>query len=63
MPRSLFVVASWGLLPCVMAAQDVKQLRGDACHRGELLSCNVLGLMYETGAGGVPDQVRAADLY
>jgi hypothetical protein len=35
----------------------------DACELGDLRSCSVLGLIYETGAGGVRDMGRALELY
>jgi hypothetical protein len=45
------------------AGQDPQEAHGFACENGELLSCNLLGLMLETGAGGVRDLERALSLY
>ena len=61
--RSPFVVVSLCLLARPLAGQDAQTLHRRACDRGELLSCNVLGLMYETGAGGTRDLARAISLY
>jgi len=62
-PESALVVAFLGLLPCPLAGQDTERVRRERCDGGDLLSCNVLGLMYETGAGGTRDLTRAANLY
>ena len=62
-PESALVVAFLGLLPCPLAGQDTERVRRQRCDGGDLLSCNVLGLMYETGAGGTRDLTRAAHLY
>lgn len=61
--RSLLVVAFLGVLTCPVVGQDAQSVHREACDGGELLSCNVLGLMYETGAGGIRDLARAVSLY
>ena len=61
--KSLLVLAVLGVLPCSVAGQDAQRSHREACDGGELLSCNVLGLMYETGAGGARDLARAVSLY
>lgn len=43
--------------------QNVQERHRRLCDAGELSSCTVLGLIYETGAGGVRDLGRAAELY
>ena len=62
-PKSALVFAFLGLLPCQLAGQDTDRVHRGRCDGGDLLSCNVLGLMYETGAGGTRDLTRAVDLY
>jgi hypothetical protein len=42
---------------------DPQTMLADACELGDLRSCSVLGLVYETGAGGVRDVGRAIELY
>lgn len=42
---------------------DFQTEHADACASGELSSCAVVGLIYETGAGGVQDPGRAIELY
>ena len=61
--RTPFIVVFLGLLACPLAGQDAQTEHRKACDLGELLSCNVLGLMYETGAGGTRDLARAIGLY
>lgn len=48
--------------PCLASTQDL-DLFTRRCRAGELPSCNVAGLMLETGAAGDPDLARALDLY
>ena len=61
--RSLPVVVFFGLLACPLAGQDTARVYRAACDGGDLLSCNILGLIYETGAGGTRDLARAVSLY
>ena len=42
---------------------DFHTIQSDACARGDLFACSVLGLIYETGAGGERDLDRARELY
>jgi hypothetical protein len=37
--------------------------RARECDRGEIASCTLLGLIYETGAAGMRDRFRALALY
>lgn len=46
-----------------LASQDTERAHRERCDNGELLSCNLLGLMYETGAGVTRDLARAVALY
>jgi Carboxypeptidase regulatory-like domain/TonB-dependent Receptor Plug Domain len=45
------------------AAQNALDVHQRQCDGGELASCTVLGLIYETGAAGVRDLDRAQALY
>ncbi len=50
--------------PSALSAQGVEQRHRRACEGGELQSCTLLGLIYETGTGGDdPDVQRAIVLY
>ncbi len=44
-------------------AQDVLARHQRLCDGGELSSCTVLGLIYETGAAGTRDLAQATELY
>jgi hypothetical protein len=58
-------VGALSILPASVSGQREDPV-GDhtyACERGELPSCTVLGLIYETGAGGTRDLARALTLY
>jgi hypothetical protein len=44
-------------------AQDFMTQHRSGCDMGDLRSCTVLGLIYETGAAGVRDVGRALELY
>ena len=59
----MVVVAFLALLASPLAGQDTQEERQRQCDSGDLPSCNVLGLMYETGAGGTRDLARAISLY
>jgi hypothetical protein len=63
--RALWVPAVVLLLamPRTVTAQNLMRETERSCIRGEITSCTVLGLIYETGAGGVRDQTRALELY
>ena len=65
LPRILPSVVLLLALGAPASAQrpDPQTMLADACEFGELQSCGVLGLIYETGAGGVRDVGRALDLY
>lgn len=49
--------------PASAQQPDFQTEHADACDSGELRSCAVIGLIYETGAGGVQDLGRALGLY
>ena len=53
-----FATTSMGVEAQATAAQYER-----TCERGDLVACTVLGLIYQTGAGGVRDLARATDLY
>ena len=61
--RSVLLVALIGLLPRAGASQTTERLYVEACEAGDLIACNVFGLMYETGDGVPRDLSRAASLY
>lgn len=51
------------LLPAAGSAQLTDQLYTDACDEGDLVSCNVYGLMLEHGEGVARDPDRALEEY
>ncbi|HUF76130.1 MAG TPA: carboxypeptidase regulatory-like domain-containing protein [Longimicrobiales bacterium] len=57
----LFLVAVFG--PPLAAAQSTERLYEEACDGGDMVACNVFGLMLETGEGVPRDLERAAELY
>jgi hypothetical protein len=63
--RTLFPLAVLLALAGPASAQrpDFQTEHADACELGDLRSCAVLGLIYETGAGGARDLGRAVELY
>jgi hypothetical protein len=63
--RSSVVVALVVLAasPGALAAQNLVRDHERACEGGELSSCTILGLIYESGAGGTRDLPRALELY
>ncbi|HIF07272.1 MAG TPA: sel1 repeat family protein [Gemmatimonadetes bacterium] len=60
---SLLVCVLLGLLPDPASSQNFELMYQQACAGGELVSCNVLGLMYLTGEGVTRDPARALPLY
>ncbi len=65
-PRLLIAALALVVLaPDRLAAQrpDTRTVHQNACDQGDLRSCSVLGLIYETGAAGVRDLGRATGLY
>jgi hypothetical protein len=61
-----FLSVAWMFAAGVSAlsAQSVERSHQRACDGGEVRSCTLLGLIYETGAGGDdPDVARAIELY
>ena len=61
--RALPVLALIALTPWGLRAQNTATRYEDACDGGDLVTCTVLGLIYETGAGGTRNVARALDLY
>lgn len=57
---SLLVVA---VHPLVLSAQGTADEYERSCTNGDLIDCSVLGLIYQTGAGGTRDTDRAIELY
>lgn len=51
------------LTPSALQAQNTARESADACEAGDLVTCTVLGLIYETGAGGTRNVARAIELY
>jgi Carboxypeptidase regulatory-like domain/TonB-dependent Receptor Plug Domain/Sel1 repeat len=49
--------------PRPAASQRAERLYGSACDDGDLVACNVFGLMHETGTGVARDLNRARELY
>ena len=61
--RLLLIVGLLALFPGRAAAQNSEALYQRACDSGDLIACNVFGLMYEHGTGVPQDGARAAQLY
>jgi len=64
-PRTLLPLAVLLAVAAPVGAQapNFQSEHATACQLGDLLACSVLGLIYESGAGGVRDVGRAMDLY
>jgi hypothetical protein len=60
--RTLLVLAALAAVPLALAAQSAGEYV-IGCDGGDLLSCTVVGLIYETGAVGTRDFDRATTLY
>jgi hypothetical protein len=60
---AMVAAASMLLAPAPAAAQSTERLYQQACDDGDLIACNVFGLMFETGQGVPRDIARAAALY
>lgn len=64
MNRNLFLlIALLGVLPHGADAQATGDLYQRACDEGDMIACNVFGLMLEQGVGVERDVERAATLY
>jgi hypothetical protein len=61
--RLATVAAALLALPGAAAAQSTDRLYQEACDAGEVLACNLFGLMLETGRGVPRDLARAGTLY
>lgn len=61
--RALLPLALLLAMPWVLTAQNLMRDTQRSCESGEIASCTVLGLIYETGAGGARDVRRALELY
>ncbi len=62
-PRLLLALAFSAGGTLSAAAQDIERDNRRACDAGEVRACTLLGLIYETGAGGERDIDRAIQLY
>ena len=58
----LIVLLLW-LLPPPVASQDAERLYQQACDDGDLVACNIFGLMYESGEFVPQDPARAVVLF
>jgi hypothetical protein len=61
--RVLLVLAFLAAAPLAAAAQNMVRDTRRSCESGEIGSCTILGLIYETGAAGERDLARALELY
>ncbi len=61
--KSVSLLALLLLLPAMAAGQDAERLYSEACNEGDMIACNVFGLMLEQGDGIPQDLERAASLY
>ena len=61
--RASLVLALLVATPCALAAQNMVRDTQRSCEGGEIASCTILGLIYETGAAGARDVPRALELY
>ena len=61
--KFLVVVLLVNLLPGPLAGQDAEVVSQEACDAGDMLSCDTLGVRYETGAGVTQDLERAVGLF
>jgi hypothetical protein len=61
--RVLLLLAFLVAAPSAAAAQDMLRETRRSCEGGEIASCTVLGLIYESGAAGTRDVPRALELY
>ena len=61
--KSLLIAGFLGLLACPLAGQDAERLYQQLCDDGEMLGCNLLGVMYRDGVGVTQNLARAADLF
>ncbi len=60
---SLLLVVLLALLPRPATSQDTERLYQEACDGGDLMACNVFGVMNEAGEGVPQDLPRALGLY
>lgn len=63
MYRALLLLGLLAFTPLGGGAQNPGLQHERACDGGDLVSCSVLGLIYQTGAGGPRDLERATQLY
>lgn len=60
---TLLAAAALALASSSLGAQSTAHVYEQSCELGDLVDCSVLGLIYQTGAGGTRDLDRAAELY
>jgi hypothetical protein len=63
MSRVVVILVALALKPLGLLGQNTAQEYQRACDGGDLVACTVVGLIYETGAGGTRDVPRAVSLY
>ena len=61
--KTAMMVTLLALLPKEAASQGAENLYQQACDEGDMIACNVFGLMLEQGDGVSMDVERAATLY
>jgi hypothetical protein len=59
----LLLLTALAATPWSLHAQNTAVDYLDGCERGDLVTCTVLGLIYETGAAGARNMPRAVELY
>ena len=61
--KPLFIAALATAIASPVEGQGTTQRHSRQCADGELASCSLLGLIYETGVAGIMDLDRAQALY
>ena len=61
--KPLFIAALAATIAYPAGGQSTTQRHSRQCADGELASCSLLGLIYETGVTGITDLDRARALY
>lgn len=61
--ESLLVTVFLGLLACPLAGQNSERLYQQLCDDGDMLGCDLLGVMFRDGVGVTQNFARAGDLF
>jgi hypothetical protein len=61
--RAVILVLALSAVPHTASPQQTERLYQEACDSGDLLACNVFGVMLEIGDGVPQDVARAVELY